>query len=43
MRRLFLLLALMLSLSMVANDKLSAPTQLLLQSHAKGMSQQASK
>ena len=43
MRRLFLLLALMLSLSMVANDKLSAPTQLFLQSHAKGMSQQASK
>ena len=43
MRRLFLLIALMLSLTMVANDKLSAPTQLFLQGYAKGMSQQAEK
>ena len=36
-------MALMLSLAMTANDKLSAPTQLFLQSRANGTSQQAEK
>lgn len=36
MRRLFLLIALLLSLTMVANDKLSAPTQMFLHDYATG-------
>jgi subtilisin family serine protease len=43
MRRLFLLIALMLSLTMLANDKISAPTQLFLRNYATGMAQQAEK
>ena len=43
MRRLFLLVALMLSLAMVANDKISAPTKMFLQHYAAGMAQQADK
>ncbi len=43
MRRLILLIALMLSLSMLANDKISAPTQLFLRNYATGMAQQAEK
>ena len=43
MRKLILLIALMLSLSMVANDKISAPTQLFLRDYARGMSQQVEK
>ncbi len=43
MRRLILLIALMLSLSMLANDKISAPTQLFLRNFATGMAQQAEK
>lgn len=43
MRRLILLLALMMSLTMLANDKLSAPTQLFLQNYANGIAQQAEK
>ena len=36
MRRLFLLIALLLSLTMVANDKLSAPTQMFLHDYSTG-------
>ncbi len=43
MRRLFLLIALMLSLTMLANDKFSAPTKLFLQNYANGIAQQADK
>ena len=43
MRRLFLILTLMLSLAMVANDKLSAPTQMFLHGYANGVAQQADK
>lgn len=43
MRRLILLMALMLSLAMVANDKISAPTQLFLRNYANGITQQGDK
>ena len=43
MRRLILLMALMLSLAMVANDKISAPTKLFLNNYANGVAQQADK
>ena len=43
MRRLILLIALMLSLTMLANDKISAPTQLFLRNYATGMAQQVEK
>jgi hypothetical protein len=43
MRRIFLLFALMLSLSMIANDKISAPTQLFLHNYANGITQQTEK
>ena len=40
MRRFFLLMSLMLSLAMMANDKISAPTQLFMHDYAAGIVQQ---